>query len=300
MSAKNNLQIAQKEDIRNEADIMSSENEKQIVDGAISGADDNGSAKAVGADAALEEAKFDNDEEDHQGEEEKLRRISRNIHAVESDGFQDISILIHYFEHVLFKDDEDSITFWAAYIYACITQPLVNPEMMLILYSKQSGTGKTTIGYLINALMGERFTEYELNARDLLADDFWQSILHDSHRVNMIQIGSTRNGARLMEQLKTLISSPILSIRRKNRPSITVVNSVKLIATTNVGNVDFWARGGRFAVWHVSEDYAEDSAYWTKVYAALNDNEKVKMFWVYLVVKMGDEIQREIEERGGN
>jgi hypothetical protein len=142
-----------------------------------------------------------------------------------------------------------------AWVESWFFYPIQNPGVklytMLLLWSKQEGTGKSFLGELIKRMYG--INGYELNNAERLFEQFngWaerrQFVL-----VNEIHSGDSR---KRINKLKNLATSEEIEANVKNKPHYSIRDTVNYLLTSNHEDALYMTDASRrFAVFHVSEN----------------------------------------------
>ena len=181
-------------------------------------------------------------------------------HPVEGDVTPWIELLEHIFK------DQPSAMLWFEKWLAC---PLQNPGIKMatsvLLWGREHGSGKSTMGYTLFKIYGDNATE--IQDKDLSAGfNEWaenkQFVLGDE-----ITGGDKRSSA---DRMKSMITQKLLRLNPKYIPSYTVPDCINYLFTSNHPDAFFLEdRDRRFFI-HEVKGKPLPAPFWTKYYKWLN------------------------------
>ena len=166
-----------------------------------------------------------------------------------------------------------------------VQNPDKHAEVILVLKSRDQGTGKSTVGKVMLDIFGRhgfladdkdrllgRFTDYLETTSFVLAEE----ILFAGDR-------------KADDKLKSMVTSAVLTIERKGGSTRQVPNRMKVIATTNHDHaIAAGSRERRKIVYDVSNEYVGNKNYFDALYRDLADGGTSQFLWFLLSMKLGE------------
>jgi hypothetical protein len=166
-----------------------------------------------------------------------------------------------------------------------IQNPNKHAGVVLVLKSREEGTGKSTVGYVLLKIFGQhglliddkerllgRFTDHLETACFILAEE--------------ILFAGDRKSA---DKMKSMITGDVLQVEGKYRKCRQVPNHMKVIATTNHEHaVAAGVRDRRNVVYDVSNEHVGDKDWFDALYRDLDDGGTSEFLWLLQNLKLGD------------
>jgi hypothetical protein len=198
---------------------------------------------------------------------EKQRRFLRHLHRV------------------ICRRDKQKFKYLMRLLAWFVQNPDKHAEVILVLKSREQGTGKSTVGKVMLDIFGRhglliddkdrllgRFNDYLETASFILAEEI---LFAGDHRAD--------------DKLKSMITGPLLTIERKNGSIRQVPNRMSVLATTNHDHaVAAGSRERRKVVYDVSNEYVGNKNYFDALYRDLADGGTNQFLWFLLSMKLGE------------
>jgi len=158
------------------------------------------------------------------------------------------------------------------YLMRWLAWAVQNPDQqacaVIVLKSRREGTGKSTIGVVMLKIFGQHGALVDDSERLLGRFNDW---LETTSFVLAEEI-LWANDRRTADKLKSRITSDTLQIERKNGAIRQVANRLHMIMTTNHDHAIGAGTGDRrFVVFDVSDEHANDKAWFDPLYQDLKD-----------------------------
>ena len=163
--------------------------------------------------------------------------------------------------NVICNGDNESYIYLLKYIAHALQKPEEKPGVMVILIGGQ-GIGKGTLGRILQKIWSA--TYIQVNNIDAVVGTF-NAILERAYVVFMDEalFAGNRRGT---DELKSIVTEPIIQISEKYQPSRQIRSVHRFIAATNADHFKNTERDDRrdFTL-RVSEERKGDLAYWTEL-----------------------------------
>jgi hypothetical protein len=181
-------------------------------------------------------------------------------------GWQKQRRFLRHLRRVICRRDKQKFKYLMRLLAWFVQNPDKHAEVILVLKSRQQGTGKSTVGKVMLDIFGHhglliddkdrllgRFNDYLETASFILAEE----ILFAGDR-------------KADDKLKSMITGPLLTIERKNGSIRQVPNRMSVLATTNHDHaVAAGSRERRKVVYDVSNEYVGNKNYFDALYRDL-------------------------------
>ncbi len=174
----------------------------------------------------------------------------------------DIRPLQFYFEHILCNGCLSSLYWWACFTINLLYVPAHNPEIFVILYSKEEGTGKNTAGEFFKAAMNN------LYCREVSGQTFFKNkgSFDGLSSLILIIISELKNlSEALAEELKAIVTRKKNKVNKKMEQVSWESNLRRYIMCLNWLPV-YLQCGRRVYSWLISEMAAGQATFWIAVY----------------------------------
>lgn len=199
-------------------------------------------------------------------------------------GWQKQRRFLRHLRRVICRHDKQKFKYLMHLLAWFVQNPDKHAEVILVLKSRQQGTGKSTVGKVMLDIFGHhglliddkdrllgRFNDYLETASFILAEEI---LFAGDHRAD--------------DKLKSMITGPLLTIERKNGSIRQLPNRMSVLATTNHDHaVAAGSRERRKIVYDVSNEYVGNKDYFDALYRDLADGGTSQFLWFLLSTKLG-------------
>jgi hypothetical protein len=196
----------------------------------------------------------------------------------------------HLFE-VICRRDKKKFKYLMRLFAWFVQNPDKQAGVVLVLKSREEGTGKSTVGYVLLKIFGQhgllvddkerllgRFTDHLETACFILAEE-------------ILFAGDLKSA----DKMKSMITSDVLQIEGKYRKCRQVQNHMKVVATTNHDHaVAAGVRDRRNVVFDVGNERVGDRNWFNALYRDLDDGGTSEFLWLLQNLKLGDWHPRQI------
>jgi Family of unknown function (DUF5906) len=200
-----------------------------------------------------------------------------------SKGWQKQRRFLRHLLEVICRRDKQKFKYLMRLLAWFVQKPDQHAEAILVLKSREQGTGKSTVGNVMLDIFGRhgfladdkdrllgRFTDYLETTSFVLAEE----ILFAGDR-------------KADDKLKSMITGPVITIERKGGTIRQVPNRMKVIATTNHDHaVAAGSRERRKVVYDVSNEHVGDKAWFDRLYRDLAQGGTSEFLWLLQNLKL--------------
>lgn len=160
------------------------------------------------------------------------------------------------------QDGDLSYRWLIAYFAQALQQPMKPPGTVVVLYSKEQGTGKGTVGKVMRHLLG-RYSIL-VGRTEHLTGKF------NGHLAGKLLVCGEEavfsNDKKVLAPLKSLIADPVIPIEEKFNAVVNMPNTLRMLFTTNDPHAaPKEAHDRRFYVIEVGSKRANDAAYFAAI-----------------------------------
>jgi len=206
--------------------------------------------------------------------------------GVESrNGWQKQRRFLRHLYRVICRRDKQKFKYLMRLLAWFVQNPDKHAGVILVLKSREQGTGKSTVGKVMLDIFGQhgflvddkdrllgRFTDWLETACFVLAEE-------------ILFAGDLKSA----DKMKSMITSDILQVERKFGNCRQVQNLMKVIATTNHDHaVAAGARDRRHVVYDVSNEHVGDSDWFDALYQDLAESGTGEFLWLLKSLQLGD------------
>ena len=191
--------------------------------------------------------------------------------------------LRHLFK-VICRRDKQKFRYLMCLLAWFVQNPDKHAEVVLVLKSREQGTGKSTVGKVMLDIFGQhgilvddkdrllgRFNDWLETACFVLAEEI---LFAGDHKAD--------------DKMKSIVTGDVLQVEGKFRSCRQVQNRTKFIATTNHTHaVAAGARERRKVVYDVSNEHVGDSAWFDALYRDLADGGTSEFLWLIQNLQLG-------------
>lgn len=186
---------------------------------------------------------------------------------------------------VICRRDKQKFKYLMRLLAWFVQNPDKHAGVVLVLKSREQGTGKSTVGKVILDIFGEqgflvddkdrllgRFNDWLEKACFVLAEE--------------ILFAGDRKAA---DKMKSMVTGDVLQVEGKYRSCRQVTNHMKVIATTNHDHaVAAGVRDRRYVVYDVSNERVGDRAWFDALYRDLAQGGTSEFLWLLQNLRLGD------------
>jgi hypothetical protein len=181
---------------------------------------------------------------------DKIRRLLRHVHRV------------------ICRRNRAKFKYLIKWLAFAVQHPDQLPEVMIVLFSEAQGTGKSTVGKVMLRIFGAKRHGFEASHKDQVLGRFnsqMEAVIFLLAE-ELIFAGDRQAG----DQLRTRLTSENLQIEEKGIPIRTANNHIHAMMTTNHSHaIDAGKSDRRSVVFEVSEEYAQNKAWFEPLYRDL-------------------------------
>jgi Family of unknown function (DUF5906) len=166
-----------------------------------------------------------------------------------------------------------------------VQNPDKHAEVVLVLKSREQGTGKSTVGKVMLDIFGKH--GFLVDDKDRLLGRFndWLETACFVLAEEILFAGDRKAD----DKMKSMVTSPSLQVEGKFRTLREVPNRTKYIATTNHDHaVAAGSRERRKIVYEVGNEHVGDRAYFDALYRDLTDGGTSEFLWLLQNIKLAD------------
>lgn len=194
------------------------------------------------------------------------------IENYECDELVDIDTILYHFQVVANFDDK-VYNYLLDYFAHLIQKPHIKTGVCLLIQGLQ-GTGKTTlVEILLKKIMGKRYV-YDTADVDKIVGKFNSSIA--GKLMVVLNEATARDTKDVVDKIKDIITRTDATIELKGVDPFEVEDYCNYCFTTNnIKPVCITSDDRRFQVIECSDKYKQDTIYFNKLYACLNDTKVI-------------------------
>lgn len=200
------------------------------------------------------------------------------VGPIEPDISGDASLILNHLQEVVCSGDSVNFEYLIGYLAHMIQKPAEKPGVMIVLLGRQ-GTGKGMFFRLLQAIW--KRTTLQVTDVDQVVGRF-NACLERNFAVCMDE-ALFAGDRKALDRLKSLITEPQINIEQKYQPARSISSIHRFFAASNhdhFAHVELDDR--RFVFLRVSDLHQQDTAYFAKLIAAINDPSSVGALVHYL------------------
>jgi len=186
---------------------------------------------------------------------------------------------------VICRRDRPKFWYLMRWLAWAVQHPEEAPGTIMVLKSRVQGTGKSTLGVVMCDVFGRHGRR--IDDKDQLLGRFNDELETTCFILaeEILWAGDSRTG----DKLKSRITSEIIPIEAKFRTRREVKNRMHVMMTTNHDHaVPAGVKDRRFFVLDVSDEHAQDAAWFGPLYRDLADGGKEQFLALLLNLELGD------------
>ena len=200
------------------------------------------------------------------------------------------SLLRHIWK-VICQSDKAKFRYLICWLAWTVQNPDKHPGTVIVLKSRQQGTGKSTLGVVMLQIFGSHGALVDDSDRLLGRFNDWVEPICFILAEEMLWAGDHRT----TDKLKSRITADTFQIERKNGGIRQIPNRLHVLLTTNHDHaVAAGVKDRRNVVFEVSDNKAGDKAWFDRLYRDLNDGGTEEFLDFLLKLRLGDWHPREI------
>ncbi|RZN32306.1 primase-helicase family protein [Bradyrhizobium sp. Leo121] len=198
-------------------------------------------------------------------------------------GWQKQRRFLRHLLRVICRRDREKFKYLMRLFAWFVQNPDKHAGVVLVLKSRQEGTGKSTVGQVLLEIFGQhgllvddkerllgRFTDHLETTCFVLAEE--------------ILFAGDRKSA---DKMKSMITGDKLQLERKYGSCRQVQNRMKVVATTNHDHAIVAGTGDRrYVVYDVGSEHAEDKEWFDALYQDLADGGTSEFLWLLRSIKL--------------
>jgi hypothetical protein len=191
--------------------------------------------------------------------------------------------LRHLFK-VICRCDKKKFRYLMCLLAWFVQNPAKHAEVVLVLKSREQGTGKSTVGKVMLDIFGQH--GFVVDDKDRLLGRFndWLETACFVLAEEILFAGDHKSD----DKMKSIVTGNVLQVEGKYRSCRQVSNRTKFIATTNHDHaVAAGARERRKVVYDVSNEHVGDSAWFDALYRDLADGGTSEFLWLLQSLQLG-------------
>jgi hypothetical protein len=210
-------------------------------------------------------------------------------------GYQKQRRLLRHLWRIVCKRDKTKFKYFMRWLAWCVQNPDRRAEVILVLMSEDEGCGKSTIGQTVLNIFGQGKGRH-----GLLVEDKEQLLgKFNSHlETTCFVLGEEVLWAgdhSTADALKSRITASTIPIEDKYRARRSVPNRLHVMLTTNhTWAIPAGVNARRYFVVEVSNEVAQDRAWFAPLYQDLEDGGTAEFLNLLLTLKLGDWHPREV------
>jgi len=169
---------------------------------------------------------------------------------------------------VICRGDKGKFKYLMSWLAWAVQNPGKHPGVVVVLKSRNEGTGKSTLGVVMLKIFGSHGALIEDKDRLLGQFNDWIEIVCFVLAEEVLWAGDHRT----TDKLKSVITSDTIRVERKFGSCRAIPNRLHVIMTTNHDHaVAAGVRDRRYFVSDVSDQHVGDKAYFDRLYHDLDD-----------------------------
>jgi hypothetical protein len=209
----------------------------------------------------------------------------RGFAVMPKKGWANQRRLLRHIRQVICRRDRKKFKYLMRWLAWSAQHPDEAPGTLIVLVSATQGTGKSTLGVVMCDIFGHHGRRIDDQAQLLghFNGDLETAcmILADE----MLFAGDPKTA----DKLKSRVTSDTIPLEAKFRNRREVPNRMHVIMTTNHEHaVSAGVRDRRFFVCNVSDEHAQDPAWFRPLYRDLDHGGKAQFLWLLQNIKLGD------------
>jgi hypothetical protein len=199
-------------------------------------------------------------------------------------GWQKQRRFLRHLRRVICRRDKHKFKYLMRLLAWFVQNPDKHAGVVLVLKSREQGTGKSTVGKVMLDIFGQH--GFLVDDKDRLLGRFndWLEKACFVLAEEILFAGDLKAA----DKMKSMVSSDMLPIERKFGSVRQVPNRMKVIATTNHDHaVAAGSRERRNVVYDVSNEHVGDREWFDKLYQDLEDGGTSQFLWLLLNLRLG-------------
>jgi hypothetical protein len=194
-------------------------------------------------------------------------------------------LLRHIFE-IICRCDKAKFKYLIRWLAWLIKNPDKHPETVIILKSREQGTGKSTLGLVMFAIFGNRHGAIVDDKQRLIGQfNDWIEPMCFILAEEILWAGDRRSA----DKLKSMITAPTNQIERKGGAVLHIPNRLHIIMTSNHDHAVSAGIGDRRnVVFDVSDKHACDKSWFDPLYRDLDDGGTSEFLHFLQNLKLGE------------
>lgn len=199
-------------------------------------------------------------------------------------GWQKQRRFLRHLFRVICRRDKQKFKYLMRLLAWFVQNPDEHAEVVLVLKSREQGTGKSTVGKVMLDIFGKH--GFLVDDKDRLLGRFndWLETACFVLAEEILFAGDLRSD----DKMKSIVTGDLLQVESKYRTCRQVLNRTKFIATTNHDHaVAAGSRERRKVVYDISNEHVGDRAWFDALYRDLADGGTSEFLWLLQNLQLG-------------
>lgn len=205
--------------------------------------------------------------------------------AVEpSKGWQKQRRLLRHILNIICRGKKDKFKYLIFWLAWAVQNPDKQAGTVIVLKSRREGTGKSTLGAVMQKIFGQHGAIIDDSDRLLGQFNDWLQFVSFILADEILWAGDHKTA----DKLKSRITADTFQIERKHGAICQIPNRLHIIMTTNHDHAIGAGVGDRrFAVYDVSDKHARDESWFDPIYRDLDEGGASEFLWFLQDLKLG-------------
>jgi hypothetical protein len=200
-------------------------------------------------------------------------------------GWQKQRSFLRHLRRVICRRDQHKFKYMMRLLAWFVQNPDKHAGVVLVLKSREQGTGKSTVGKVMLDIFGQH--GFLVDDKDRLLGRFndWLETACFVLAEEILFAGDLKSA----DKMKSIVTGDILQVEGKFRSCRQVLNHAKFIACTNHDHaVAAGSRDRRNVVYDVSNEYVGNKDYFNTLYRDLAEGGTSEFLWLLQSLQLGD------------
>ena len=200
-------------------------------------------------------------------------------------GWQKQRRFLRHLRRVICRRDKRKFKYLMRLLAWFVQNPDKHAGVVLVLKSREQGTGKSTVGKVMLDIFGRH--GFLVDDKERLLGRFadWLETACFVLAEEILFAGDLKSA----DKMKSMVTGDVLQVERKFGSCRQVPNRMKVIATTNHEHaIAAGVRDRRYVVYDVSNEHVGDGDYFEALYHDLADGGTSEFLWLLLSLQLGN------------
>lgn len=210
----------------------------------------------------------------------------RGFGVEQCKGWQKQRRLLRHILKVICRRDKAKFKYLIRWLAWAVQHPDEAASTVVVLKSRKEGTGKSTLGVVMQKLFGRHHSALVETSERLLSHfNAWQEPIAFFLGEEILWAGDRKTA----DQLKSRVTARTLQIEHKHGPVREIPNRLHIIMTSNHDHaIPAGVGARRFVVFEVSDEHARDETWFDPLYRDLENGGYEEFLWLLRNVKLGN------------